>query len=366
MIIEMVKILCIILLFIIITGLIGYLLSKLLGWEDENPFLIGYFVYFAVFHVLALPMIIFLQPLSKLSRMWLGVLLGVVSLLGVIYFIKQYVHKKRATYVSYLLIEKKLYNIYFQYLKQILFWCVVLIIAAQILYALLHTAMAWDSAFYIPNVNTAIKTDSMYLYDGNSGKLLNQLNIRYAMCTFFMHDAVIGQVFQIEGVLVCRYFNIITCNIYSALIVYQIGKLFWKEQKWSYLLVIFWGFINLGFSYQYFTSAFLLTRGWEAKAVCANIIVPGLIYEILKLYQMPRQRQCWIMLFIMNLVSVGLSSSALLLVPVINGCMLGAHIIVSREWKDLMKAVFCMLPSVAYLMMYILFQNGTWCIPIGR
>lgn len=349
----MVPVLIITILFFCIVWLVGCFFVKLVdkGTKNESPLFIGFFLYYALFQMIALPLICTLSALSELSVLWVGCVVA-LSIISILYC--------RKDITKYLLAGVRR--------RAISMIDIIMIIAiiGQTALAMVQIYNGWDTAYYIANVNTSIDTNTMYLYDGSTGLPERYLNFRYALSGFYMHDAVIGQVFNIPGAIVCHYFNGIVCHVFSAYIVYIIGMFVWNEKKWAKVLVIVSVLVNCGISTIYFANAFLMERSYEAKAYCANIIIPAIIYIIIKIYREPKKKELWIYLFIINLSSVAISESSMLLVPVLNGCMLLGHCIVERRMRDLGKMLFCILPNICYVLTYFLYLKGIVDIRIPR
>lgn len=338
-------------LFFGIVYLIGSVCLKISSknMDNESSVFIGFFVYYALFQIVALPLIFSFSSLSELSFLWL---ICVIVLCGVGVWC-------RKSYYKRMYIKKV-----FAYGISAIDVLMIVLLMGQIFLALVQIYNGWDTAYYIANVNTAVKTDTMYVYEGTVGKQESYLNLRYALSSFYMHDAFIAQVFNIPGAIVCRYFNGIVCHVFSAYIIYRIGLLLWEEKKWAKLLVICSVLINCGITTVYISNAFLMERSYEAKAFCGNIIIPAIIYIILKIYRAPEKPDNWIHLFIVNFSSVAISESSLLLVPLLNGCMLLGHCLIEKSIRNLGKMILCILPNILYLVVYFLYLIGIITIKI--
>lgn len=347
----MVPVLIITILFWGIVWLMGCFFVKLVdkGTKNESPLFIGFFLYYALFQMIALPLICTLSALSELSVLWVGCVVA-LSIISILYCRKD--------------ITKYLWAGVRRRAISMIDIIMIIAIIGQTALAMVQIYNGWDTAYYIANVNTSIETNTMYLYDGSTGLPERFLNFRYALSGFYMHDAVIGQVFNIPGALVCRYYNGIVCHVFSAYIVYKIGMVLWQDKKWAKLLVICSILVNCGIATVYFANAFLMERSYEAKAYCCNIIIPAVIYMILKIYRESNRMRNWIYLFIINLSSVAISESAMLLVPILNGCMLLGHCIVEKKVRDLAKMVICLLPNIFYILIYFLYLKGIVIIRI--
>ena len=69
------------------------------------------------------------------------------------------------------------------------------------------------------------------------------------------------------------------------LVYAQIGKALLKEKQIVWVLLCFICVVNLNFHTIFSNASFLLTRGYEGKAVLCYIILPFLFYLGLRMYQ---------------------------------------------------------------------------------
>lgn len=345
-----IRILLAIILFFIVIWIMGSLFLTLIRGNKEsgNAVFIGFFIYFSFFQILALPMIITFRPLSWLSVAWGIVVIGCcICMIILCRNHKIGITRRNKKDVS---IEGSI---------------MLLLVALQTYLICVKVFHGWDTAYYIANVNTSINTNTMYLFEGTLGRPEVKLNLRYALSSFYMHDAVVGQIFGLPGALVCRYFNGMVCSVFSVFIMYKIGVLIFCKRRWAELTVIFGVFANLEIGTTFFASSFLMERSYEAKAYCCNIVIPALIYVILKIYKEPNRKENWIWLFIVNFSSVAISESSMLLVPVLNGCLLMGHCVVDRRIRDLGKMMICLIPNICYLLIYLLYSLGVFTIKIS-
>lgn len=334
---QIVFVLLVMLLFLTIISMLGYMFNNCIKMQRGNHLFIGFFLYFALFEIVALPMIILQSPLHMLCTVWRIVCVVIVGAFLTLAIRKKIVLSKKSITTN-----------------NWLFWAMLTLALLQILFVCMQKNNSWDTAFYIGNVVDAIQTDSMYLYDGYTGWIENVVNIKYAICTFYMHDAAIGYIFGIHGAIVCRFFNTILCQIFSIYVVYLLGMEIWKKKTEAYAMVCFWIVTNFGVSTGYFANDFLLSRSYEAKAFCANIVLPAVLLLLLRLVRKQNENSCFIILFIVNIASVAISSSCLMLVPLLEGIFFLIILMLYRNWHLIWKMIVCILPSGAYLILYLL------------
>ena len=316
--------------------------------------LAGFFVYFALFQPVALTMIFTKQKLHMLGAAWLALLAVLVALAAVL--VQKTAHKAAA--------RKRPDNMQcIQNGSKAALFAMLLLAAAVVCECaaglLLQRSIGWDFAYYIGNMATSVCTDTMYLYDGSSGMKLDYMELRYALSGFYMNTAWISRLTGVPVLLLQKYVMGLLDILLADCALYCFAmEVFRKDRKKSAVLVstvilmtVFWDV--------YDTSAqFLMLRGYEAKAYCANVVLPMVVFLCYRIWKSPEGAQGWQELFLVALASVAVSMSSILLVPAAIVLMLAAHMLLER--RDVAKRLFCMgcclLPNICYLFVMFLYQ----------
>lgn len=346
---------CVIIFFLYIFTVLGVMTSRIIKRSStlSESLLIGFFAYFLLFQCVALPMVLLKQSVSLLCAIWVGMLIAMV--VGSCVFLI----KSRLEYVSYVSIRKK---------KKGDIKCYFVVIAVVIIFSylvIIQDYWEWDTAFYIGTINTSVKTNTMYLINGESGKPETLLPFRYALSCFYMNSAVFCRITGIEVVYFQKYVIAILCVVLSFIVVYAIGKiLFHNNMKNVALFVILFAAINLILGTEYTTSQFLILRAYEAKAFCANVVMPTIFWLLMLLYNDLDHQGNWRLLFLVMLASVPVSMSSILLAPALIGIVILAQIIVDRNWKYLRMTLICMAPNIIYLIVYLLYTLKIFVIKV--
>lgn len=306
----------------------------------------GFFVYFGIFQIAALPMILLQRSLSELVILWICISVAVNG---------------------YVLIwaRQQLWNMIWRTaagiwrMKGILLIFVLLLAAISCYFQAAQPYMGWDTSYYVGTVNTTVYTDSMYIYNGNSGAAEKYLDMRYALSTFYMHSAVWCKISTVSAMMIQKYVMGTVCILNYGLVLFAIGKKLFHSDDRKALLMLGLAFIfNYGFNTIYSTSSFLLLRGYEAKGFCANAVIPAVFYAALCLWESPRERAYWGMLFIIGFSSVPVSMSSILIVPAMIVIILIAEWLIKREGKLLWNGLWCVIPNAVYLVVYFLYIQG--------
>ena len=325
-----------------------------LSLKGIETFLLGFFVYFGIFQTIALPLILSQQRLSLLAKIWLVVL--ILLLLFGVWCLYQYAQRSRRTTGRLLGMDK----LHLYYPVSGVGILVALLLLLQLYYMLRNGYNGWDTAYYIGNMNTSVYTDTMYIFDGNSGVRAEYMSYRYCLSSFYMHGAAVCQLMKVPALIYCRYVIPTIGWLISNLILFEIGKRTVGKLDKKYT-VWFLGaacMINFSFRSIYTTSEFLLTRSAEAKSYCANIIVPMIFLLFIALWEEWGKKEYWVILFFVAYASNAISFSSLMLVPVLLTVLCGAVLIVERKLIVFRNYLACMAVPVLYGIVYYMFTKG--------
>lgn len=332
-------------------GVVGSRMIKRKNTWIEN-LVLGFFLYFSFFQILAFPLILLKQHLSLLTWLWL-VTIAIVFIIALLILYKEIRGKQTKEHKR---IEK----------SNVACWCVMAVIVAFFCYfTAIGNYWGWDTAFYIGTVSTTVDTDTMYLINGESGIMETTLPLRYAMSCFYMNSAVFCKITGITAVYFQKYVMGTLCVILYFCVLYLIGQaLFEKNMMKTTGFLVGAAILNLFFVSEYTTSQFLLLRAYEAKAYCANVVLPVIFWLLFLLHKDLENKENWRALFLTVLASVPISMSAILIAPAMVGIFVAAESIVHRSYKVLFRGILCMLPNVVYLVVYLLYTLDIFVIKV--
>ena len=171
-------------------------------WNIEVPEIIcvGFFLYFAIFQVIAEIMIFSRQKLHVLGNTWVMVLILLLIIAASVLYSEKKANRKVLQQVSE---EKKAKPS--AGVRLLLALMIAAIVCECLTAVLLQRNIGWDFAYYIGNMTTSVATDTMYLYDGSSGLLREQIEMRYALSSFYMNTAWISQMTGISALVLQKY-----------------------------------------------------------------------------------------------------------------------------------------------------------------
>ncbi len=316
---------------------------ELAGYETV---LAGFFAYFGLFQAAALPMILLQRPFHELMWLWVAVSIALNCLI-------------LATAKEILFGWLRGMGAAIRRMGGALFFIALLLLGFTCYFQWAQHYLGWDTSFYIGTVNTTLHTDTMYVYDGNSGLLASTLPFRYALSAFYMHSALLCRVGGVSAMMAQKCVMGTICVGMHGAILFALGRrLFPRKEKAALLFVCVVLLLNYGLNTIYASSSFLLVRAYEAKGFCANVVIPAVFYGIFCVWADAGKREPWYLLFAVGFASVPVSMSSLLIVPVMIGMAALVECVLQKDWKVLGRGVLCALPNGAYLLAYFLYAQG--------
>ena len=329
----------------------GSLFRKILGrkkgcsWYSPlfTPVL-GLFLYYGFFEILALPMTLLLVPLHVLTVVW-GAALAAVGLAAVFLCGRDWVKSARN------LLEV------FRCQKII---CILagLLTLGQMIYVAAYDLNAADAAFYVANISTSLYTDTLGRYNPYTGLLSSVFYVRYVTAAWYLDTAAFAKVFQVHPMVLAKTVNPVMWTFLADLVYYQLGyELFRgkdlqvvRKKAVAFLAAAVFFFFLAG--NQEF-SGFLFYRAYEGKAMLEGLVIPFLFLLFVRIYRDPEDHLAWWTLFFVSLGAVCLSTSSMTVVPAAVFAGILPTVLKKKKIRPMIRAFLTILPDVAVLMLYL-------------
>lgn len=334
----------------------------------------GFFFYYSLFTLFAVPITYRWRPLSLLSQLWMGAVI-VVVILSIV------VNRK---------LLGGIFNSALDYTKDnkwFLLGCIVLVLV-QLVVVLYSYQFTLDAAYYVANVTTTVQTNSLNIYDPYTGDWQDHFEMRYFFATYPLQDAVMCKWFHIPALVQTKLIMASVSLILTNLLYYMIGtELFGTKRKRAvFTMMCFTAVINFFFITIYTSSNFLLTRTYEGKSILANVVLPTIFYlyiRILKIFHASVSEEgklldggrdkattCgryWLYLFVVSFGSTVISNSSSMLVPVALGVLfvpLIGLLFSLKRYREailtLLRMFLCMLPGIILMVIYVAYVKGVF------
>lgn len=343
------SILGLIFLLVICPVLIGTLITRFLK-NDKDSILLAYasgmIGMLMMFQLIALPIIFLHGKFHVLAYAWgiaviaisgISVLVGIIS--------GHFANILRETVIQIKKMDLRIL-------------LVVLLILMQMGFVGYFQHIDDDDATYIGTAVTTWTTDTMYKYSHNTGKEFGGYPARHMLAPFPIFITAVGKLIQMHPTILAHTFLPMILIGFSYCIFFLIGKKLWKNDWGS--IGIFMLFINIlnifGYQSVYTTSTFLLVRIWQGKAVLANIILPFILYLIIRFVKENESAMEWFLIFSTMVAATLVSSMGVVLAPVVLGSSILFYTVRNKKIALLFKAGFCCAPCIICGLLYILIK----------
>lgn len=343
--------------YFIIIFLCGTLFLKKIKAEYSLPFalVIGCFLYFISFNLVALPMKLSFQPLLSLTLLW-GTVVGIAFILIV------FCNKK------YLINVLQMYR---HIVKENLWLFIGLIILFLIQYIYIGSHTGWsvgvtDDMYYIGDVSTSVYTNTIQQYHYLTGTKYSELIRGRILQMYTVHSAVVCQLTGLPPLienkwpLAGMWLMLIDC------VYFLWGKLLFKgnnKKCFIFMGAVTWIVLCQSRTVGFFAME-LVYRTSEGKNLLANLIIPFLFYLFARVVMLNSKKQDWYAVFITVTCSFCLVMSSMFILPFVMASFYGTYILLGKRWEMIVPALICFLPCVLVLGIYLLSQKGILVFPI--
>ena len=305
----------------------------------------GFFFYYLLFTLCCIPVMLRWRPLHVLARLWAAVALA-VCILGA-------VRGARLCKPAAIRAASFVKSHISAFVGMV---CITAVFASIVIISYQFTL---DASFYVGDVTTAIRTDTIKIYDAFTGDWQDHFDMRYFFATFPMNDAVMCSIFHIHPLLWCKMTISLTAILLTFMVLYMTGRqLFGASAGKICLFLLFAAVADFFMITIYTTATFLTTRSYEGKCLLANVVLHGILYIYIRLLEDVKDMRTWLLLLLVALGAPVLSSTSNMLVPAMIGVTIVPLALIKRDITVLPKAVMCMLPGVSLTLIYILYVKN--------
>lgn len=336
-----------------------YLLFHRTHQPIGHKIIIGFFTYFSIFQMVALPLKIILAPLSALSILWAVIVIIVVIMVCVISLKGDRIKLEIGSGIKGRFKIKRINLIYIM--------VILAIIGVQFIVIELNQSVGspWDASYYIGEVVSSVYTNTISQYDAYTGLKLSVLNSSYLLENYQMHSAIASQIFHIHPLLEMRTTMSGVIVLLTNLILVRIGRmLFPKQLKKTALFVLFIAIFNICYA-SFFSAAFFYSnRTFEGKTILSATIFPATFYLVFRLminYERKKNVKHtleWAELFILVFGTFCINMSAMFLMPVLLSSLLIPFALIKRRWAIFKNYIISLIPCVIVMIYYLMTSHG--------
>ncbi len=357
-------------------------------------FLLGYLVYFAVFEVIAIPCMLHYvyNAFSYCSRysMWA---LTILTALGIV----KSIYKLKHEGMSYLALfpgethatahellsprsDPRMLRLSYSLESKIYWGIFFALLLFQMVMAVVMSSFDGDDAYYVVESLLAQQADVMNTILPYTG-MTTALDIRHALAVITMWIAFIARMSGIHATIVSHSVIPLIVIPLVYLVYVEIGRiLFRRRQEVIPVFMIIVSFLMIFGNVSIYTPAtFFLTRTWQGKALVSNLVFPLIMwvflwmledakrtnifgktagaetesYEEFKEANRLHRMSPWIMLGLINMLSGMCTSMGVVFGGGLIALFTLVLLIFARNFRVILGAVCCVIPSAIYLLIYL-------------
>lgn len=327
--------------------LIGMSFTKYMKEERNSLFfavLIGYMIMLGVFELFVLPCIYFKRSLMELSSIYMAVL-AVWSVCSVIMNRKHFVEVIRNV-----IIEIGQNNgILVMSAGVVLF---------QLFYYFKHVYYNADDAVYVASAVTSYTTNTIFEINPYTGELYEKLPTRYVLSPLHAFYAILSEYVGTHPAIFIHTVCMFLFLMLGYMVYYLFAGLLFDNdvrKKGYFMVMVMVLLLFSGFS-ERTAGTFFIIRLWQGKAILAGILLPFVLYLVIRIYLNRHTVADWIVLFFTMCSCCMVSSMGIMLGAVAMGLAGSVTILASKRWSDLVRFLLCgscnIVLSVIYLMIH--------------
>lgn len=346
---------------ILLILLYGVLMPFLVGklWTRKNeehagtiafPIVCGAVTMFALFEILAVPMILLKQPFHLLYQSWL-ICMWVIVIASAIWNYKKIIQTFQLTFEQL----KKMKG------KEWLVWSVaifLILFQTWLLAGNMHTDT--DDARFVAEAMEAYEKDTMLQYHPLTGEFLGhpigEMN-KDISAPFPFFYTLLGKLFQLSPTIVAHVVLPILLIPLAYLVYYLIGRYLLKGNRlYTGLFLNLLSLVHLfAFESIYATGYTLLTIIWQGRSVLAMIILPFVWYLLMYLTsdcEDKDARRYYLLLCCAVIAACLTSSMSAILAPILTAAYMVVNVMKRRSVMPLFWMFLLWIPSIISFLLY--------------
>ncbi|MBO5208791.1 MAG: hypothetical protein J6B68_05535 [Lachnospiraceae bacterium] len=347
--------------------------------------LAGYLLMWAVFEVITIPAVVWIQyhnfSIAMNIFMVVAVLLAVAGI--VLWYMEGKKNEGKTNWLG-------LGNLKWSEMSletKIEWFLLFALVGFQLYMSVTRASFDGDDAYYVVQSLMAQQNDAMYKnlpYTGRSA----DLDVRHALAVFPMWVAFVSVKADLHATIVSHVIMPLVLIPLSYLVYYEISKVLFADKRENRpIFMIIMGLFQLFGNVSIYTNeTFFLTRTWQGKAVAGSFVIPMIFLMLFWIFdndlkkekieekeaaqatgaekkaQKERKKQAqniglWIMLVCVNMTAGVCSSIAVFLVTILLGIAAFCLMLVKRDWKVPVKLGLTCIPNAFYVLLYLILSR---------
>ncbi len=361
---------------ILIPFCVGLLPVNFISPRKRNPalvFLAGYFVMWALFEVVCIPAVLWVEYHNFSAASDLFTVLIMLCAAAGIFLLYQNgkAGKDSLIFGKREELPGRVQRVKWDYkIEWLLFFGLV---GFQLYKAAAYASFDGDDAYYVVESLIAQQADVMYKILPYTGRPTD-IDVRHALAVFPMWIAFVAVKCDIHATIVSHSVMPVVLIPLTYLVYYEIGKKMFSDKPggageseageigsrenlpvFMIIMALFQMFGNVSI---YTNETFFLTRTWQGKAVAGSLIIPAVLWLRLCIYDRMRKKErvdagLWILFVCVNMTAGICSSIAIFLVSILIAVTAFVLMLMERDFKVLLKFGAACIPNLVYMGIYV-------------
>ena len=357
-------------------------------------FLLGYLVYFAVFEIIAIPcMLHYVYNAFSYCCRYSLMALVIFAAFGILKSVQMIKHHG----VSFLSLfpgethatahellsprsDPRMLKLSYSLESKIYWGIFFVLLLIQMVMSVVMSSFDGDDAYYVVESLLAQQADVMNTILPYTG-MTTALDIRHALAVITMWIAFIARMSGIHATIVSHSVIPVVIIPLVYLVYVEIGRiLFRRRQEVLPVFMVIVSVLMLFGNVSIYTPAtFFLTRTWQGKALVCNLVFPLILWVFLWMLEDARRTNIfgqaaekgtesyaefkeasklhraspWIMLGLINMFAGMCSSMGIVFGGGLIALFTLALLIFARNFRVILGAICCVIPSAIYLLIYM-------------
>lgn len=332
-----------ILIFVFLPIILGF---GLLKFNPKNKsvffaFVLGFFIEWLVFEILAVPMSFLGLTFYTLRNSWviIMIVLAILSLVA---------NKNDWKEIKDLNIEDM------KKIPKVLGIISLVLILFQCYMSFSYMYEDYDDSNFVAKATIAIDTNSLFKYT-DQGNEYTEFPTRHIFSPFPFYTATVSTLVGVHPAIMAHTILPVVMLLICYTIYYLMALALFKNNKnktFTFLILLSCSYI-FGAYTRYSVYVRILARAWQGKSGIANIILPFIWYLYVKYIGEKNDGFYWFVLFITLWGGVLLSSMALTLPIISAGLLTLIYMIKDKKINYAFKYLVCCIPCIIYGLIYL-------------
>ena len=334
-------------------GSVPYSLGTKGSFSVTKAVFTGFFLYYLLFALFCIPVMLLFRPLSLLTSVWVTAAITICAF-SILLLLLRFLKRRQECLSGF---SGKLRE------EGVFLFIILAVTAIEAFIIIYNYQFTLDAAYYVANVTTSLRTDTLNIYDPYTGNWQDHFEMRYFFAVFPLNDAVLCDVTGIHPLIWCKTVMAGVSVMLTNMVLYMTGrKIFSGDIKKTTLFIIFASFMNFFFTTIFTPSVFLTTRTYEGKCLLANVVLPGIFYIYVNILEDAKKKENWLLLLLVSFGAPVLSSSSNMLIPAMTAITILPLCIIKKDLTIALKSFVCMIPGIVLVLMYVAYVKGMFVL----